>query len=1025
MAPPPTTIFLASSSALKADRDAVFTRIAELNEQWHGDGIFLKLLRWERFDRAMSATRKQDDYNQEIAAADIFVLLAHTKVGTYSREEFERAWRSFQATGKPRIYTWFKRPPHPNDPSLPADYGSVREMLRRLRALEHFEDVYRDADDLLRQLGDNLVELRRQGVIVGQPSTAAAPTAQVRGSGAAAAGPGAQAASHGGVVVGGSSHAPINITYTHAPPPTDSGASQQRRQIDAYLRHLADQVDRLPTSAQSLTTTSTQHQALALSDVYVALDTTHSRHPRQSLADALAGRPVPKPRRKGGQKDDGDDDNARQPVSAIEALAHHPQLTLLGSAGSGKTSFGAHVLAGLARAALAGGDARAELGADWPHGALLPVRVVLRVFAEQHAHTVGALTAQHLWQHIAETAAGGTAFASADDARQRLTEAATARGALVLFDGLDECGPPARQQRVLQAVHDFSQRCRAELAGKLRTLTTARPYAFHPDRADAAAGRYQLADLSDEQVQAFVLGWYHAAQAKGWPLRDGHTPEALTDALVSARARADLHKLTTNPLLLTLTTTLNLQARLPDDRVDLYEQSVLLLLERWNLPIGADQALISELKLPALRRIADLLPVLQQVAFDAHAASVGSAAAADIAESRLVFAFKNGLTGSLDKASQVVEYIERRAGLLMGKGAPGGGGERQFQFPHRSFQEYLAARHLAQLPPDELAQQCLQLAGGPSPGHWQLVLTLAGRIAPAHAGAAAADALVDSDDIAAAVAAGTAGAGRQRLALMAARMLAEMQPVDRLPKPRQRIVQRIAGWLVHALPLHPGEGGMVAAERAEAGDLLALLGDPRFDAGLWHLPADPMLGFVRIEADPGFCIGTCEADRDKVEEATGLACYHDEINAAPTPVATFCIARRPVTVAQFRAFLDNTGTTPGDANLLLDPLTRPVRFVSWHEARAYSLWVQQQLLALPEGRSGEVGRLLRQGWQVRLPTELQWERAARGPARAQVFSWGDAPDDERANQRDTGLGSTSAVGCFPANAEGRRCPALC
>jgi formylglycine-generating enzyme required for sulfatase activity len=330
----------------------------------------------------------------------------------------------------------------------------------------------------------------------------------------------------------------------------------------------------------------------------------------------------------------------------------------------------------------------------------------------------------------------------------------------------------------------------------------------------------------------------------------------------------------------------------------------------------------------------------------------------------------------------------------------------------------LVARHLAQLPPDELAQQCLQLAGGASPGHWQLVLTLAARIAPAHAGTQAADALVDSDDIADAVAAGTAGAGRQRLALMAARMLAEMQPVDRLPKPRQRIVQRIAGWLVHALPLHPGEGGMVAAERAEAGDLLALLGDPRFDAECWHLPADPMLGFVRIASDLGFCIGTRNEDQDKVKRATGRDANKDEINAAVTPVAGFYIARYPVTVAQFRAYLDSTGTKSGDPGLLRDPPTRPVRWVSWHEARAYCLWLQQQLLTLPETYSGEVSRLLHKGWEVRLPTELQWERAARGPARGQVFSWGDVPDAEQANQSDTGLDHTSPVGCFPVNPEG-------
>jgi hypothetical protein len=44
--------------------------------------------------------------------------------------------------------------------------------------------------------------------------------------------------------------------------------------------------------------------------------------------------------------------------------------------------------------------------------------------------------------------------------------------------------------------------------------------------------------------------------------------------------------------------------------------------------------------------------------------------------------------------------------------------------------------------------------------------------------------------------------------------------------------------------------------RARAGDRLAQIGDPRFDPQRFYLPADDMLGFVRIAADPGFMIGT-------------------------------------------------------------------------------------------------------------------------------------------------------------------------
>lgn len=125
----------------------------------------------------------------------------------------------------------------------------------------------------------------------------------------------------------------------------------------------------------------------------------------------------------------------------------------------------------------------------------------------------------------------------------------------------------------------------------------------------------------------------------------------------------------------------------------------------------------------------------------------------------------------------------------------------------------------------------------------------------------------------------------------------------------------------------------------------------------------------------------------------------DETPQQRTTLATFAISRGPIICDAYAAFVIATDhPTPaywgGD-----DPppalLDHPVVGVSWNDARAYCRW-----LTAATGRP------------FRLPSELEWERTARGDD-GQHFPWGNAWEPGGCNVAGEGPGHTTPVGSFP------------
>ena len=80
-------IFLASSEELENDRNAFGNLVRRLDKLYEKRGIRIELFECEDYDAAYNNRRKQDEYNDQVRASDMFLAVFHIKAGQYTIEE--------------------------------------------------------------------------------------------------------------------------------------------------------------------------------------------------------------------------------------------------------------------------------------------------------------------------------------------------------------------------------------------------------------------------------------------------------------------------------------------------------------------------------------------------------------------------------------------------------------------------------------------------------------------------------------------------------------------------------------------------------------------------------------------------------------------------------------------------------------------------------------------------------------------------------------------------------------------------
>lgn len=751
-------------------------------------------------------------------------------------------------------------------------------------------------------------------------------------------------------------------------------------------------------------------QRLELDAVYTALLTTTTDNPRDAQPN----------------------EREVKRLSALEVLNREGHLVLTGDPGSGKSAFVNYLTLCLAGENLQSTQVnlqtlteplpddhgnpqteevklkgkkkpqQREVRQTWEHGTLIPLRIILRDFsASEHfpaEHDKGDTC--HIMAFLRTQLARSECQHYFEILEQRLR----AGKVLVMFDGLDEV-PQAgeRRKRLVACIEGFTK-----TYSQCRMLVTCRPYAYRdPQWQLRSFAVSHLAPFSRGQMIRFIQRWY-ASLGTLEPAAAAARGEKLQRAVLG---RSSLRDLAERPLLLSLIAYLHAyRHELPERRADLYERLLELLVNKWekarfNAKDCDDARQLAQHSLAEFLQIGQetIRRVLERLAFNAHALQeVREQGTADIAAKDLIFELAKAARGGGKKVDEweVCEYLRDRVGILYQRG---GATELDavYTFPHRSFQEYLAASYF-QLEADELfkgyehcrswQEVAAQLAKS-DPDRWREVVILAGGIDAESKPRPVWD-LVNELYLEVVEHLTPADAWGLRLAAEIMADNLNMEQVGRIHKP---IYERIR----LALPQALRTSYLPAVERAAIGRYLAVIGDPRPEV----MTVEAM-EFMPIPAGK-FWMGKGANDEDG---------YDDETPARKYDLCyAYQLAKYPVTVGQFRQFVEATHFI-GDERTSQGVANAPVVYVSQREALQFCRWMTEHLY-----RKG----LLAADLCITLPDEAEWEKAARGGERSNPhpqrrYPWGNEMVDEHLNYAMR-IGQATTVGVYPLGASPYGC----
>ena len=529
--------------------------------------------------------------------------------------------------------------------------------------------------------------------------------------------------------------------------------------------------------------------------------------------------------------------------------------------------------------------------------------------------------------------------------------------AMFLFDGLDEA-PDHLRPDLVQLIAGFYLKHRNN-----RFVFTGRPHGV-----DATVTKYfgkyifDIEPLNARQIQDFISSWFRVVSRQAV----GLAGTSATGLISDIRENEPIQIFTQNPLLLTAVCVLYIDGRrLPDQRADLYNRLVDNLVYRR----------FHDIRKPEMEnKVKEFLMKLAYTMHQEHRKTSEQQQVSDIIKSIFTTNSMENPIAEKYRLDALLDEVEPNCGLLS-RTASG-----EIEFNHLTFQEFLAAKYLYYM---DLDIECYL-----NDPWWEEVILM-------YAGLMNMERKSASNDLVRRVLQAGGTEMPHRLVNLAGKALRDFEPAKRDPAAVNAVRHQLYRVMNSDAPV---------LARFEAGEIVGILGDLRIRG------TDR---FVVVDAGE-FIRGSKKGDG-----------YENECPQKKIFLDAYYIDRFPVTNEEFQPFVAGDGyhnqqywSRDGwkwrEKDQIIEPeywhdrkwngSNFPVVGVSWYEAAAFAEWLRVQT-----------------GLPYRLPSEAEWEKAARG-TQGRVFPWGNAVISDACNSRDIlFLGWSSPVGIFPAGISPFQC----